>query len=809
MRTIALIGVLVLTILNGSVLAQLGSGSIRGKVISDDQYRIPDVNITLKGTNYGTATDKNGAFTLANLPAGSYELEATSVGYQNALKNVTVVTGKETTLTFELSMHIIEMPQIAIFTERDGLFSDVPGSVTYIDKKEINRIDPISGNEVLRRTPGLHVVDEEGAGLRVNIGIRGLDPDRSRGVLVLEDGVPVALAPYGEPEMYYSPAIDRMAGVEIVKGSGQIMYGPQTIGGVVNYITADPPAREQGSVSVRGGGGGFFTSQLSYGNTYGKAGIQVNFLRKQVDDLGMLNYRINDFSTKFRLQLSEKGSVGLKLGYYDETSNATYVGLTQPMFDAGGQDFTRIAPDDRLKVRRYSISATHRHRFNSSLQLNTTAYAYTTTRDWRRQDFSSNINSQGEVAGPPANHTGVTWGDPTIPGGALYMRNSTGNRNRTFEVAGVESKITKSYLLAGKASELSAGVRYLYERAFEQRVDGVGTDALVGVIRENEVRTGYAASAFVHNRTNLTDRFSVTAGLRVEQFDYERDISRRMFGGVITDTALVARSAVTGIIPGAGFNFSVNDYVGIFGGVHRGFAPPRIKDAVSGDGQPYELDAELSWNVELGTRGKLPNGIAYEVTAFFMDFSNQIIPVSESSGGVGSGVVNGGATQHYGIEGGITTEINRWFNSDHLLLLSISATYVEATFSADRFIGGELDGSNIVGNRTPYAPEVFISSAFTWEAPFGLGARLTSTYISDQFSDVMNTIEPGANGRSGLIPAYHVLDGGLTYRLSKSNTLFSVSCKNITNERYMVSRRPQGIRVGLPRFITAGVTVRF
>jgi len=86
---------------------------------------------------------------------------------------------------------------------------------------------------------GLHAVDEEGIGLRLNLGVRGLNPDRSRNILMLEDGVPISLAPYGEPEMYYTPSIDRMARLEVLKGSGSILFGPQTIGGVINYITPD------------------------------------------------------------------------------------------------------------------------------------------------------------------------------------------------------------------------------------------------------------------------------------------------------------------------------------------------------------------------------------------------------------------------------------------------------------------------------------------------------------------------------------------------------------------------------------------
>ena len=87
----------------------------------------------------------------------------------------------------------------------------------------------------------------------------------------------------------------------------------------------------------------------------------------------------------------------------------------------------------------------------------------------------------------------------------------------------------------------------------------------------------------------------------------------------------------------------------IFGGIHRGFAPPRVKDAISNNGEVYNLDPELSWNSELGFRSQFDEILKLEVTGFYMDFSNQIIPISESSGGSGSGVINGGSTVHTGI----------------------------------------------------------------------------------------------------------------------------------------------------------------
>ncbi len=141
--------------------------------------------------------------------------------------------------------------------------------------------------------------------------------------------------------------------------------------------------------------------------------------------------------------------------------------------------------------------------------------------------------------------------------------------------------------------------------------------------------------------------------------------------------------------------------------------------------------------------------------------------------------------------------------------LDVNATHIDAHFKSDRFIDAGDDISNIQGNRTPYAPEWLLSSALTFETSSGFGLRLTGTCISKQFADELNTVTPTPDGLNGLIPSYFLLDGTARYSVSKWKTTFSLSCKNMLDERYMASRCPQGIRVGLPRFITAGVAIQF
>jgi Fe(3+) dicitrate transport protein len=698
----------------------------------------------------------------------------------------------------------MEMPQVVIIGKKDRLFTQVPGSVSIIDPKELKQTAAITSNEVLRKLPGLHVVDEEGAGLRLNIGIRGLDPDRSRNVLVLEDGIPIALGPYGEPELYFSPSIDKMAGIEVVKGSGQILFGPQTTGGVINMFTFDPPAQEQTRMKLSGGMGGIFSGLWSYGNSLGKVGFLVSYLHKRANNLGPTWFQVNDLSAKIKLQTSQRSSLGLKIGLYHELSNSTYIGLTQTMFDAGGLDYTQLAPLDRLPVKRYSISATHKLHVNPRLSIQTTAFGYTVSRNWQRQDFTFNALAN--------NKSGEIWGDPSVSNGAIYMLNSSGNRNRQFTVAGIEPQLKWAYTLFNTQNELQSGIRYLYEQADEQFIIGQKADASAGDMRDSEVRRGNAVSFYAQNKISLTQKLSLNMGIRYENFKYERQILRGRFTlnnqVLVRDTNLIANNRVQSIIPGAGVNYAWSDKLQFFAGLHKGFAPPRIKDAISSSGFPYNLDAESSINYELGSRFNVGEILDFELTAFAMDFENQLIPVSVSSGNTNAaGIINGGKTMHKGVEAGFKLDFSPLLGTKNSIKIESNATFQNAYYNANRFVAANGSTINVKGYQVPYSPRVMINSAITYSPEKGIGFKLATNYIGSQYTDELNSVLPSANGRSGKIGSRLITDFNLSYQVSKRNLSIYLSAKNIGDVRYISTRRPEGIRVGLPRLITAGLEI--
>ena len=133
------------------------------------------------------------------------------------------------------------MTKLEIISEVDAPYDALPGAATVMGMEKLKLINPIGTQEMLEYVPGISGFADDGIGnSRISIGIRGLNPRRSSRVLILEDGIPIQPALYVYPNMYYNPPSDRIDRIEVIKGSGTILYGPQTMGGVINYFTRRP-----------------------------------------------------------------------------------------------------------------------------------------------------------------------------------------------------------------------------------------------------------------------------------------------------------------------------------------------------------------------------------------------------------------------------------------------------------------------------------------------------------------------------------------------------------------------------------------
>ena len=188
-----------------------------------------------------------------------------------------------------------------------------PGATTVITAAELRRQLPLTVNEMVRRSPSVHAVDEDGLGLRTNISVRGVDAARSGNMVLLEDGIPVVHAPYSEPATYFSPPVERMSGIEITKGASAILYGPQTTGGVINYLTAPAPTTLAANVRLMGGTN-LLNGYADVGGFVFGVASRLSWTRKQVRDLRDVWAQVDDWT--LTRALGDAQRLSLKAQYH-------------------------------------------------------------------------------------------------------------------------------------------------------------------------------------------------------------------------------------------------------------------------------------------------------------------------------------------------------------------------------------------------------------------------------------------------------------------------------------------------------------
>ncbi len=677
---------------------------------------------------------------------------------------------------------IYRAPVIDVIGSDENALNDVPGSGEVITQEKLDVRQPINLQDIVREVPGVHIRNEDGIGLIPNIGIRGLNPDRSEKLLILEDGMPAGLAPYNVNASYYIPPIERMDRVEVLKGSGSILYGPQTVGGVLNLITPDVPKDYRSRLRFMGGTDTYLMGHGTFGKTWGPFGLDVSILHKQGDGFrNHSDFNLSNFTAKMKFDISDKTKIILKNNYHDQNSSQTYLGLTQGLYDQDAD--INPAQFDRLDVSRYDMQFTLQHFFNDNIELLTNIYYWNAKRKWNRQDFARNTGFA-----PAPENTSAIFGDASIDGGAIYMRDSFGARDRWFQGVGIEPRLLIDYDAFGKTHHLHTGVRFHYESMIDQRNN---RETLISdpVMAKEEINRAYAFAFFFQNTLQVTENLSVIPGFRYENYTQKREIKRQ--DGVDVDLSDSTNHNV--LIPGLGITYQLPRSTTLFTGIHRGFAPPRTAQAISSDGEDLQLDAEYSWNYELGVRTRPYEFWNAEATFFFMHFDNQVVPANES-GGASTADTNAGETRHLGGEFASALDMlgAAGFEKSHQLFLDTRYTFVDAK--------NTTSGGLYEGNELPYAPKHRLLLGLRYVANEGtvkgLSLGVEGTYTSSQFADQANTMEASADGTNGRIPSYWLFNAYAQYQVPKTRLKLHVTANNLFDNKYIVSRAPRGIFAG-------------
>ncbi len=694
--------------------------------------------------------------------------------------------------------------------------AEAPVEAFSVSEQELERQQPVSANDVLQRVPGVSVRAEEGMGLRPNIGFRGLSADRSRNVLVLEDGVPVQMMPYDYPELYVAPRIERMRSVEVVRGAASLIYGPRTLGGVVNFVTLAPPPKLHLSGEFRAGTGGYYFGFASAGDTIGDVGFLVTAMHQNFDGPRHLGLSQTDLMGRLSIDLHHAGELRIKLQFYDEDSASTNLGLTTLQFQNGLNE--NFAYHDRFPIRRYAAQATHQIEFSRKVTLATTGYFNFTTRDWWRQNYlrqSASGVAYERIVGPDGQTYGPNSGMGTNDGSSVYFLQSDVGRLRRYTVAGVEPRLTARYGGDKLQGELISGVRLHYERGDDRDVAGDSPTARSGDLQNKDLREVAAFSFYARPTFEFFERrLEIAPALRVESMFTFVHTYRAITtaGGVVDgayqqpvvtayDPAQDVEHTLVAVIPGISAVGHVSDLLALFAGMHRGFVPPGIRDAIVGDDRTLQLQPEWAWNYAAGARAEPRRWLRYEATAFYIDYIKQVLAPNVANTPP-SGIVPSGRSKSYGFEASTRLDLATAASLGFELPLTVAYTYAQAHFGS-----GWAPG--IDGKVVPYVPTHTLSGRIDFAHPFGVEAQLSVNYMSARYTDPYNLIEPTLDGTAGLIGANTVVNARVAYHYKPWYSTVFVEARNLFDARYIASRAPDGIQPGMTRQVFAGVRVEY
>jgi Fe(3+) dicitrate transport protein len=682
-----------------------------------------------------------------------------------------------------------------------------PGSAHVIGKKQLERNEYDDAGKILQQVPGVYVRVEDGIGLRPNIAIRGGNPDRSKKLTLMEDGILFGPAPYSAPAAYYFPLMTRMTSVRVIKGPAAVAYGPQTVGGAVDFISRAIPSRTSGAADF--GFGEYGYNKLD--GWVGSSNEQVGFLVSgtHLGNSGFKNLpsgantgsTLNDFMVKVGFdpdpKAAQRNEFLLKLAYADEVSNESYLGLTDQDLRANPDQRYAASQLDQMKNHRASIALFHEFEEPTlRLKVRSAAYRHDYKRTWRKVNSMRSAQIFDILTNPE---------DPTNAGYLAVLRGQAdsatplesimvGPNDREFLSQGLQSVASHDRVDGPLSQRVELGARLHYDE-IKRRHSQDGFRMVDGMLVPDGTPTQVTASntdstvaVALHAIDALTWRsLTLTPGIRVEI------IRSKSEDRLALDTT---KGSTVAWMPGAGLYWAATRDFGLLGGVYRGFSPPP-------PGSARSVKPEYSVNYEAGAR--FSRGRArVEAIGFFNDYSNLTDVCTISSGCVDQNLdrqFDAGKAHIYGLEAYAAHEIP--VGAELRFPVSVSYTFTRATFESDFQSQDPIYGTVQKGDEIPYVPKHQLNATLAAEI------ERASAYAS--FGYVARMREEAGRGPLSASLATDTqtwLDVGIMARILGPLRLYA-NLRNVLDERDLVARRPFGARPSPPRWLQVGAKLDF
>lgn len=685
---------------------------------------------------------------------------------------------------------------------------EYPNEPQRVSSKKLEILQTTDVARALKQVSGTYVREEDGFGLRPNIGMRGTSPDRSKKIVLLEDGVLIGPAPYSAPAAYYSPSMMMVDSLEVYKGFGSLPFGPNSIGGTINFLTTPIPQNREARFKLTGGSFNTGLMKGSFGGPLGNSSFLVEAARIQTDGFKKLptgantGFEQNQFLLKWMLKLPNADGldhhVRVHLGYGDERSNETYLGLSPTDFYRDPYNRLIGSEKDLMSWMHGKVQMHHQIQVSQDLMVQTALYQHSFKRAWYRldgmRDTSVNLREVLRDTETYKNYYDVLSGRLDSSAIGTNAQLVVVNNDRNYLSRGVQNQWAGSLTSGEVANDFEFGWRYhedyINRDHTSDRYDVTsGRMVQTADLRQRDTLNSEGAKAWTVALSNHVkwNGWTVTPAFRFESVQFT-------FKDFLTGSDRPRSDQV--FLPGFSLMKKVGDASAIKASVNRAATLSGLS-ATGTERREESLLYELEWN-----HSNAATETDVQAALFLNDYQNITGTCTVSTGCSGlllDTQFNGGAARIWGAE----LKLGKKLSSRAMdFPVSLSMTYLKAQFAND-FISTSPEwgvGQIRSGDPLPYVPELqgTLSLGMSWGRFFNELAIVYQSSVFDQSLQLnRETIDP-----------YGILDWAASWSLSKTTKIVG-KIDNLLAKQYVVSARPFGLRPGKPQAIQVGFQITF
>ncbi|MFM6948852.1 MAG: TonB-dependent receptor domain-containing protein [Aquirufa sp.] len=775
--------VLFILLLSFPSLAQLGS--ISGQIKSESNEPLPGASIVLVGTVRGVESNSSGDYVIKGLKSGNYTLKVSFVGYKSIFQDLIIKDGEMIKANFLLS-DANELKGISVYAQ-----SGVKGNaflpqvneytITAGKKNEVIVLDNLQANlamnnsrQIFSRTPGISIWESDGSGIQLGVASRGLSPNRSWEFNVRMDGYDITPDPMGYPEAYYTPPMEVVDRIEIIRGASSLQYGPQ-FGGLMNFVLRKPNVSTKLVIESQNttGNNGLFSSFNYLGGTSGRLSYTTYYQKRMGNGWRQNSYFNTDHSHgEVSYAFSNKLKMGAQLTYmYTQSQQAG--GLTDIAFAQNSQQSTRTRNWFSNPWFIYALTADYLINTKSKLSFK----YFGTTAERSSVGFTKSITE-------------------VDPMGSRQVDQDY------YQTNGIELRYLVDYSLGSWKNTLATGIRY-FNGEIKRKQLGVGSNGssmdftIQGLFTRDLTfhNTNYAA--FAETILRPSTPLLITLGARLEQIDTHMQGQSGLSSTGTPIPAIPSSRGRTFALLGVGSEYKISTNSKLYSNIAQAYRPVLASDllppATSDVIDPNLKDAK-GFNFDIGYRGEIGNYLTFDLDYFYLDYDDRVGTISRTNtdGKIYQYRTNLGHSVSKGIEAYVEfSPTSAWLKNRKLgnismfaSIAAINARYMD--FKTTIVSNGQIVEGNLAGKQVENAPEKINRFGITYSKK-GLSMSWQISDIGSTFADASNTILPNAAATTGLIPSYQVQDISGSYKFKKYAQLkFGVN--NITDARYFTRR---------------------